>query len=378
MYSAVAEERSKLKFEDTNMANFGTELEYKLKKDVSEKEEAWKGTRDTVGLRIWRVEKFKIVDLDKKYYGKFYDGDSYIILNTIKKENSFVYNAFIWIGSYSSQDEYGTAAIKVVELDDYLDRKATLTREVQNYESEEFLALFKSKIEILNGGIESGFIKVQKIEDYPMKLYHIIRSDFVTRICEIPVRHSELNNDDCFVLDKVTEIYTFFGETCSSYERFKAASFVKQIKDERSTVKSQTFEINALTDLDREENKKFWEYLGGVPQKLNKSVLIMKNDTYFIPKLLKLSDESGELKMTNICENQIKKSMLDSNDIFLIDTESTLFVWIGKGASNNEKRNCFSYANKYLIETQRPQYLTLTVVNEGNENEIEVLKHLLL
>lgn len=377
MYSKVAEERSKLKFEDTNMANFGTELEYKLKKDVSEKEEAWNGTRDTLGLRIWRVEKFKIVDLDKSNYGKFYDGDSYILLNTTKNDNSFIYNAFIWIGEFSSQDEYGTAAIKVVELDDYLDRKATLRREVQNYESPEFLSLFKIRIEILNGGVESGFVKVQKIEDYPMKLFHIARNQYVTRINEIPVNHIHLNNDDCFVLDKVTEIYTFCGGKCDSYEKFKAASFVKQIKDERSTVKAKTYEIDALNDLDREENKKFWEYLGGVPEKLS-HVHKAKIETSFVPRLLKISDDSGELKMTEITENTIKKSMLDTNDVFLIDTESSLFVWIGKNANNNEKRNCFAHANKYLIESQRPPFLTLTVVNEGNEMNIEVLKNLLI
>ena len=55
----------------------------------------------------------------KDEYGKFYNGDSYIILNTYKDEDSdaLLYDVHFWIGQYSSQDEYGTAAYKTVELD---------------------------------------------------------------------------------------------------------------------------------------------------------------------------------------------------------------------------------------------------------------------
>jgi len=52
-------------------------------------------------------------------YGKFYNGDSYIILNTYKTPPSdeLLYDVHFWIGQYSTQDEYGTAAYKTVELD---------------------------------------------------------------------------------------------------------------------------------------------------------------------------------------------------------------------------------------------------------------------
>ena len=43
---------------------------------------------------------------------RFYSGDSYIVLNTYKKAggSGLAWNAHVWIGDYSSQDEYGTAA----------------------------------------------------------------------------------------------------------------------------------------------------------------------------------------------------------------------------------------------------------------------------
>jgi gelsolin len=75
--------------------------------------------------------------------GKFYNGDSYIILNTYKEEDSdaLLYDVHFWIGKYSTQDEYGTAAYKTVELDTLLDDKPVQHREVQGHEVRGFLVM---------------------------------------------------------------------------------------------------------------------------------------------------------------------------------------------------------------------------------------------
>ena len=49
-------------------------------------------------------------------------GDSYIVLDTYKEDDEsdeLKYNLHFWIGKYSTQDEYGTAAYKTVELDTF-------------------------------------------------------------------------------------------------------------------------------------------------------------------------------------------------------------------------------------------------------------------
>ena len=66
-----------------------------------------------------------------------------------------------WIGAESSQDEYGTAAIKSIELDDYLGGGPVQYREVQSHESKMFLSYFPKGVKYLSGGIESGFKKVR-------------------------------------------------------------------------------------------------------------------------------------------------------------------------------------------------------------------------
>jgi len=57
----------------------------------------------------------------------------------------------------------GTAAYKTVELDSYLDCKATQHREVQGHESKLFLSYF-DVFEILQGGIDSGYRHVEEVQ----------------------------------------------------------------------------------------------------------------------------------------------------------------------------------------------------------------------
>jgi hypothetical protein len=38
----------------------------------------------------------------------------------------------------------------------------------------------------------------------------------------------------------------------------------------------------------------------------------------------------------------VHKNLLNNNDVFLFDTGAELFVWVGKGASQQEKARCVS------------------------------------
>ena len=62
---------------------------------------------------------FGIAAWPTKQYGQFHRGDSYIVLLTTKKDDAaggekLLHDIFFWIGSESSQDEYGVAAYKTV------------------------------------------------------------------------------------------------------------------------------------------------------------------------------------------------------------------------------------------------------------------------
>ena len=90
---------------------------------------------------------FQVEHWDKEQYGEFFNGDSYIVLHTYKEPDTdaLKYDVHFWIGKYSTQDEYGTAAYKTVELDTLLDDKPIQHREVQGHETKLFKSYFDSK-----------------------------------------------------------------------------------------------------------------------------------------------------------------------------------------------------------------------------------------
>ena len=137
----------KYDWKDSNVALFGSDTDREVKKKSAETEPAWQKAAACTEphLFIWRIEKFKVVEWPKEMYGKFYSGDSYIVLNIYKEDDSpeLLYDIHFWIGKHSTQDEYGTAAYKTVELDTLMDDKPIQHREVEGHESD----LFKSYLQ---------------------------------------------------------------------------------------------------------------------------------------------------------------------------------------------------------------------------------------
>lgn len=127
----------KYEWQDSNLALFGSDLErnvsrlrqsqeqrsrelsaslgiqkgvylVQVKKAAAETEPAWKEAGKGEGLQIWRIVKFNVCiysyahrihtryvynqvkSWPKSQYGQFFNGDSYIILNTYKEEDGDV------------------------------------------------------------------------------------------------------------------------------------------------------------------------------------------------------------------------------------------------------------------------------------------------
>uniref|UniRef100_A0A5K4E9E9 Putative gelsolin n=1 Tax=Schistosoma mansoni TaxID=6183 RepID=A0A5K4E9E9_SCHMA len=131
-------------WKDTNLALFGSDIERAVKKESAEKEPAWGPVRKITSptLMVWRIKNFQLEVVRGEDIGKFFRGDSYIVLNIEKVGDELLYDVHFWIGRESTADEYGTAAYKTVELDTFLDDKAVQHREVDGFESDLFKTYF--------------------------------------------------------------------------------------------------------------------------------------------------------------------------------------------------------------------------------------------
>ena len=93
----MAQDVGQVKLEDSNMANYGSEEHKQMRQDAAKKEKAWEKAGDSVGVQVWRIEKFKVKHWPKDRYGEFYSGDSYIILHT---NNTIYLNQFFCYAIY--------------------------------------------------------------------------------------------------------------------------------------------------------------------------------------------------------------------------------------------------------------------------------------
>ena len=120
------------------------------------------------------------------------------------------HDVHFWLGENTTQDEAGTAAYKTVELDDRLDGVPVQHREVQNHESDLFLSYFPNRtIEILDGGIESGFNHVEE-KKYQPRLLHVKGKRNNIRVTQVGLSCKSLNSGDSFILDLGMEIIQWF------------------------------------------------------------------------------------------------------------------------------------------------------------------------
>lgn len=81
--------------------------------------------------------------------------------------------------------------------------------------------------------------------------------------------------------------------------------------------------------------------------------------------MIKVSDETGKLKYEKIGEGKLSKKMLNSNDVFIIDTGKNIICWIGKNCSKNENRKAMMIASTYIARENRPVWIPLTKIKEG-------------
>lgn len=325
------------------------------------------------GLEIWRVEKFEPVPYPEKDYGKFYSGDSYIVLKTVadnKKKGTFTWDIHYWLGNKTSQDELGAAAILAVELDDGLGGGPVQHREVEGYESQQFLSYFKSGVRYLPGGVDSGFNHVNVNDPGEKKLYQVKGKKNV-RVRQVELNVKAMNKGDCFILDSGSEIYVYVGPNSKGTEKVKAISAANMIRDQDHAGRAHVTVVDSSST--EVEFQKFFSELGSGSQSQVPDETKGGDDQEFETKqaatvtLYKVSDAGGKLVSEKISQKPLNQNMLVTDDCFILDTGSGIYVWIGKKGTTQEKVEALKKAQLFLKENNYPSWTKVTRVVENAE-----------
>jgi len=368
-----------INIEDTNMAGVGGEEDKANRKTAAGFEPAWESAGKVPGIEIWRIEQFKVVPWPKEKYGKFHEGDSYILLQTefeIDKETGapsekLQHDIHFWLGKQTSTDEKGTAAYKTVELDDLFDGEPIQHREVQGHESVAFKSYFPDGISYLKGGVESGF-RVTQVDIFQTKLWQVRRAPKWGLnpgkkgivIEEEAPNVKSLNHRDSFILEYQRKIYIWNGDSSSPFVKNAANLKAENMESESDGERQTTHEIDA----------EFWEVLGGGPADVMPADQVgEEKDADFgegVMYNVQVKEEDRSLSITEAGRGNLKKSMLDSSGVMMVDTRKEIFLWLGKGSSKVEKASAFQTASNYLKMNGRDEDTTaITVLKEGSEHK---------
>jgi hypothetical protein len=170
---------------------------------------------------------------------------------------------------------------------------------------------------------------------------------------------------------KGTELYQMNGAKSSNGERIKAAQLVQAIRDEREG--RAKVHVAEQGDGDKDFWPTFWQAFGGEGPISDESgsdsqATVQSEHTRRLMRLQEQGD--GVFHFAEVATGHFDKGALDSNDVFIVDAGQEVFVWIGKGSSPRERRNGIQYAQKYLVDFNRPKALPIHRILEGGENEV--------
>ncbi|XP_065073533.1 gelsolin isoform X3 [Ochlerotatus camptorhynchus] len=332
---------------------------------------AFENAGTSKGLEVWRIENFEPVPVPKNSHGKFHTGDSYIVLNTNQSKGGiFSWDIHFWLGLETTQDEAGSAAILSVQLDDRHNGAPVQHREVQDHESSLFLSYFPGGVRYAAGGIKSGFNEVETNAAGEQRLFQVKGSKNV-RVRQVPLGIASMNKGDCFILDGGYEIYVYVGPSAKRVEKIKAISAASQIRDQDHAGRANLHILDEFAS--SSEQQEFFDVLGEgssdeVPDQSECDDEFEQTDCKSVT-LYKVSDAGGSLSIDPIGERPLKQNMLDSDqDCFILDTgASGIFVWVGKGATTQERAQSMIKAQEFISTKGYPMYTQVHRVIENGE-----------
>uniref|UniRef100_A0A8C6USM8 Advillin n=1 Tax=Neogobius melanostomus TaxID=47308 RepID=A0A8C6USM8_9GOBI len=323
-------------------------------------EVTFRAVKKSPGIIIWRVEKLELVLVPEKSHGNFFEGDCYVLLSEKKENSPLSYDIHFWLGSESSQDEQGAAAIFAMQLDDYLGSAPVQHREVQGSESSEFGGYFKKGIIYKKGGVASGMRHVETNSYDVKRLLHVKGKKRVSAK-EVEMSWESFNSGDVFLLDLGLTIVQWNGPKCNKQEKLKGMLLAKDIC---SRERGGRADIRIIEGVEEESSPRSMELMrealgersGALPDGTPDEIADQEQKSQLT--LYHVSDAGGQMKVTEV-------------DCFILDQGGIkVFVWKGKKANKDEKQAAMSRALEFIKTKKYPQTTNIETVHDGAESAL--------
>ena len=313
---------------------------------------------ETISLKSWAVAGRSVSEIPANAAGEFFSGDCVVVEHKFipsgsKGSGSTI--VYFWIGRSSSHIEQGHAALTAVELTDRAKKEgqqAHQMRVIQGSEPPSFVSAFSGLLIIHQGDRDA-------VKSAASRLYHIKGvSSTNVRAVQVAPKASSLNSGDAFVLlsDSGNE-WCWSGSSCSAEERTAALKLAARLSTGTMVEVNEGF-----------EDETFWKLLDGKTA-YAKSVPSLPEGR--APRLFEVSDQGGSgLRVDEILSFSQADLLPDS--VCVLDVASSIFIWIGKDASEGERKGSMEVANKYVEAAAKAKrldaHVPISTIEAGAES----------
>lgn len=210
-----------------------------------------------------------------------------------------------------------------------------------NVPQHHFNDLLSGKLISFLGGHASGFKNLKEHDTYVEGETQVFRVRGTTeenvRASQQVAAASSLESDDVFLVINGDKTYLWQGKDSNELERTLASGFVEHI--------APGSEITTVQE--GEEPDEFWELLGGKDSYKES----FENDLRAVgeAKLFHLQINSkGKIQVEEIEEYEQRDLVED--DVMVLDNGTVVYIWVGSGAEEEEKKQAIDGVQVKLLE----------------------------
>ena len=217
------------------------------------------------------------------------------------------------------------------------------------------------------GGVDSGFKYVEEKEPKTRLLQ--VKGKTSARIFEVPLEASSVNEGDIFILEAPTKIYIWDGKDANVTEKGKAVNYAESMRRYERHCGSAIVHPREDADLDNE----FWGILGGKPAQINPAVPddVPTEDENLAYSLWEIKqDENKKVSCTEIKDRPLKRSMLDTTNVYILETHKQVNIWIGHEADLEEKKNSLFIGKGFVEAHKKPKGTRVMRICENTEDQL--------
>ncbi|KAL0681890.1 hypothetical protein Bca4012_048737 [Brassica carinata] len=320
----------------------------------------------TGNLQVWRINREEKIPLEAAEQSKFYSGDCYIFQYSYPGEDREESLVGTWLGKQSVEEERASAismASKMVESMKFMPAQARI---YEGKEPIQFFVIMQSFI-TFKGGLSDTFKKYIAENEVPettydaegIALFRVQGSGPENmQAIQIEAFSTGLNSSYCYILHGDSTVFTWRGNLTSSDDQELMERMLDLIKEGNQNIRakrSKRMERVILISSLAHSQTTVIALSGG-----------FCSPVIFLWMLLLLPEN---LKVTEIFN--FTQDDLMTEDIFILDCHTEIFVWAGQQADPKKKPKSLAIGEKFLkhdfllenLASETPIY----IVTEGNE-----------